>query len=100
MWVADGQWAWQDGELNPPPHWDRVSHLPAPLALTMKCRPGRLWLRTSWIDSLICLTNPHHPHHHHHHHHPALQAWASAVADKLEVQLERLAPGSGFKQAS
>ncbi|KAI3426276.1 hypothetical protein D9Q98_008651 [Chlorella vulgaris] len=26
------------------------------------------------------------------------QAWVSAVADKLEVQLERLAPGSGFKQ--
>lgn len=29
---------------------------------------------------------------------PCLQAWASAVADKLEVQLERLGPGSGFKQ--
>jgi hypothetical protein len=29
---------------------------------------------------------------------PVAQAWVSAVADKLEVQLERLAPGSGFKQ--
>jgi hypothetical protein len=29
-----------------------------------------------------------------------LQAWVSDVADKLEVQLERLAPGSGFKQAA
>ncbi|KAL4421741.1 hypothetical protein ABPG77_002357 [Micractinium sp. CCAP 211/92] len=28
------------------------------------------------------------------------QAWASAVAEKLEVQLERLGPGSGFKQPS
>lgn len=28
------------------------------------------------------------------------QAWASAVGDKLEVQFERLAPGSGFKQPS
>ena len=26
------------------------------------------------------------------------QAWAAAVAEKLDVQLERLAPGSGFKQ--
>ena len=25
------------------------------------------------------------------------QAWVAAVAEKLEVQLERLAPGSGFK---
>ena len=28
-----------------------------------------------------------------------LQAWVSSVADKLEVALERLGPGSGFKQA-
>ena len=27
-----------------------------------------------------------------------LQAWVSSVADKLEVALERLGPGSGFKQ--
>jgi hypothetical protein len=27
-----------------------------------------------------------------------LQAWVSSVADKLEVLLEKLAPGSGFKQ--
>ena len=28
------------------------------------------------------------------------QAWVAAVAEKLEVQLERLAPGSGFKPLS
>ena len=30
----------------------------------------------------------------------SLQAWVSDVADKLEVRLERLAPGSGFKQSA
>lgn len=73
--------------------WQAV-RLPAWQQLSIRKRPARMLLHpllASWLppSQVITMSTP-----------ALLQAWASAVAEKLEVQLERLGPGSGFKQAS